>query len=111
MDEQPIQLLDDVRERCTKKDRAEEVDFILEFFPNAECITLVYDNLNTHLYGSFYDTFPAAKDRKLCTQIDLRHTPFPRPPHPPRRPRCVERLAQRRTQACRLAVQNLGCQN
>ncbi|MDO4570719.1 MAG: hypothetical protein Q4D38_10070 [Planctomycetia bacterium] len=90
---------------------AEDVDFILEIFLDAERIALVCDNLNTHVYGSFYDTFPAAKARKLCTRIDLRHTPAPRHPNPPRRLRRVERLAQCQPQACRLAVQNRGRQN
>ncbi|MDO4585630.1 MAG: transposase [Planctomycetia bacterium] len=100
-----------VRERRTKNGWAEDVDFILEFFLDAERITLVYDNLNTHVYGSFYDTFPAAKARKLCTQIDLRHTPVPRPPYPPHRPRRVERTAQCQPQTRRLAVQNRGRQS
>lgn len=64
-----------VRERRTKKDWAEEVASLLEFFPAADRLTLVCDNLNTHVYGSFYDTFPAAKARKLRTLIDLLHTP------------------------------------
>ena len=44
-------------------------------FPDAQRVTLVCDNLNTHVCGSFYDTFPAAKARKLRTLIDLLHTP------------------------------------
>lgn len=116
MDEQPIQLLDDVRKptaetknhpkrmdyeykRCgtasifmfcepltgwcqahvrehrTKKDWAEEIDSILKFFPQAQRMTLVCDNLNTHVFGSFYDTFNASKARKLSTFINLCHTP------------------------------------
>ena len=49
-----------VRERRTAIDWAEEVKHLLdEVYPDAERVTLVCDNLNTHRLTSLYKAFPA----------------------------------------------------
>ena len=46
-----------------------------EHYPDAEKITLVCDNLNTHVTGSFYDAFEASEARTLLDRLDLQYTP------------------------------------
>ena|GEM_PF-1486748 len=36
---------------------------------------LVYDNLNTHTKGAFYETFPPARAHQLVRSIEFCHTP------------------------------------
>ena len=51
-----------VREQRTKKDWAEEIRNLLEvYYPQAEKVCLVLDNLNTHRLGSLYENFPPKK--------------------------------------------------
>jgi hypothetical protein len=43
----------------TKQDYAEVLRYLVEErYPNAECICVVQDNLNTHTAGALYETFP-----------------------------------------------------
>ena len=44
-------------------------------FPKAQKITLVCDNLNTHIMGALYATFPAEEARRLARKIQIKHTP------------------------------------
>jgi hypothetical protein len=44
-------------------------------FADAERITLVCDNLNTHVMGSLYAAFPAAEAYRLMSKLDLVFTP------------------------------------
>ena len=53
-----------VRERRTKRDWACFVEEIADRYESAEKITLVMDNLNTHVPGSLYETF--APDKANC---------------------------------------------
>ena len=46
-----------------------------EDFPEAERITLVMDNLNTHAGASLYKAFPAPKARRLLTKLQFVYTP------------------------------------
>ncbi len=63
------------RERRTKRDWVFEVAMLVKNFPAAQKIILVCDNLNTHTYGAFYETFPPAEAARLCQLIEIRHTP------------------------------------
>src|SRR5262249_24239208 len=48
-----------VTQRRTKRDDAEVLRYLVEErYPEAECICVVQDNLNTHTPGALYDTFP-----------------------------------------------------
>ena len=44
-------------------------------FPAAERITLVLDQLNTHVGASLYKVFAASEARRLLDKLDLQHTP------------------------------------
>ena len=41
----------------------------------AEKVILVYDNLNTHTIGAFYEAFDPATARALVRRLEIRHTP------------------------------------
>ena len=65
-----------VRQRRTAVDWAEEVKYLLdEVYPNAERVTLVCDNLNTHKLASFYKAFPPDEARRLCSRLEVVYTP------------------------------------
>ena len=44
-------------------------------FPNARKITLVQDNLNTHLPASLYEAFPPAEARRLIERFEWQYKP------------------------------------
>lgn len=46
-----------------------------EHFPDAERITLVMENLNTHTKASLYETFEPAEAKRLADRLDIHHTP------------------------------------
>lgn len=60
----------------TRVDWAEEVRRLLEQdYPEAERVTLVCDNLNTHSIASLYAAFPAEQAHRLARRLRLVHTP------------------------------------
>ena len=60
----------------TKLDWALQINQLLtNFYPDAERIRLVLDNLNTHTIGSLYQAFPAEQARKLAKRLELHYTP------------------------------------
>ena len=64
------------RESRTRIDWAEEVRRLVEAdYPDAEVITLVCDNLNTHDIASLYHTFDAETAGRLRRRLRLCHTP------------------------------------
>lgn len=64
-----------VTERKTKQDWALFVAEIAEYYRDAEKITLVMDNLNTHKPGSLYATFTPDQAKKLWDRFDFVYTP------------------------------------
>ena len=46
-----------------------------EVYPEAECITVVMDNLNTHHKASFYEYLPADKASRLADRFEFVYTP------------------------------------
>jgi len=64
-----------ITERKTKKDWAHFVAEIADYYPDAERITLVMDNLNTHKPGSLYDTFTPQKAKQLWDRFEFVYTP------------------------------------
>ena len=64
-----------VTERKTKKDWALFLEEIAQKYTDAEKITLVMDNLETHKPGSLYDTFPAEKAKSLWDRFEFIYTP------------------------------------
>lgn len=64
------------RESRTREDWAQEVRHLLEVdYPEAEVVTLVCDNLNTHDVASLYHTFDAETAGRLRRRLRLVHTP------------------------------------
>src|SRR5437660_10005470 len=45
------------------------------YFPDAQKIILVQDNLSTHRPASLYEAFPAAEARRLVERFEWRYTP------------------------------------
>ena len=65
-----------VRRTRTRQDWAEEIRQLLDKdYPEAEQVTLVCDNLNTHNIASLYATFPAAEAHRLARKLRMVHTP------------------------------------
>ena len=50
-------------------------DLVDVHFPEAEKITLVCDNLNTHKPASFYKTFPPDQARRIAEKMQFHYTP------------------------------------
>ena len=46
-----------------------------EWFPEADEIRVVLDQLNTHTPGSFYKAFAPAEAERLAEKLDFHHTP------------------------------------
>jgi hypothetical protein len=65
----------EVTERRAKRDWAWFLEQIAQCYPQAETITLVMDNLNTHSPGSLYETFPPATAKALWDRFEFVHTP------------------------------------
>ena len=64
-----------VTERRTKHEWAEFIKYISELYPEAEKITLVMDNLNTHKPGSLYEVFQPKEAKKLWDRFEFIYTP------------------------------------
>jgi hypothetical protein len=64
------------RDSRTRVDWAAEVRHLLEVdYPDAEWVTLVCDNLNTHHVASLYAAFDAETAHRLARRLRLVHTP------------------------------------
>jgi len=64
-----------VTERKTKKDWAVFLEDIAREYEEAEKITLVMDNLNTHKPGSLYEVFGPEKAKRIWDRFEFIYTP------------------------------------
>ena len=64
-----------VTERKTKVDWAQFLQDIAEHYPDAQKITLVMDNLNTHSPGALYQTFSPEQAKALWDRFEFVYTP------------------------------------
>jgi hypothetical protein len=65
-----------VTDRRTKKDWAEAMRELSDvYYPDAEIIVVVLDNLNTHSPASFYEAFEPEEARRLVNRFEFHHTP------------------------------------
>ncbi len=66
-----------VTERRTAIDWAYQVQQLIAHprYEQAETLTIVCDNLNTHTRASFYQAFPAADALRLANKVELVYTP------------------------------------
>jgi hypothetical protein len=65
----------EVRPHRTKQDYAEFMANIAQQFPPEAKIQVVQDNLNTHSYGAFYETFEPEQAHALANQFQFHFTP------------------------------------
>jgi hypothetical protein len=65
-----------VTARRTKLDFAMQVKELVDLhYPDADRITLVMDNLNTHRLSALYEAFEPVEARRLVERIEVIHTP------------------------------------
>ena len=66
----------DVTDNRTAKDWAQQIKRLVDVdYPDAEKITLVMDNLNTHAGASLYKTFEPQEARRILDKLDFHYTP------------------------------------
>ena len=65
----------EITERKTKADWSVFLKQISECYPEAECITLVMDNLGTHKPGSLFCTYPPEEAKSLWDRFEFIYTP------------------------------------
>jgi len=60
----------------TTQDFAHQMHALVEgYFPEADVIRVVMDNLNTHTPAALYETFPPAQARRLTRKLAIHYTP------------------------------------
>jgi len=64
-----------VTEQKTKEDYAEFMKELASYYPAADKIVLVQDNLNTHNPSSFYEVFDAPEAFALSQRFEMAYTP------------------------------------
>ena len=65
-----------VTERRTKADWAMQIKQLLDVhYPDAQKVTLVMDNLNTHTGASLYEVFQPSEARRLLDRVQIHYTP------------------------------------
>ena len=64
-----------ITKQRTKIDWAEFIKEISENYKDAEKITLVMDNLNTHKAGSLYEKFTPKEAKRIWDKFEFVHTP------------------------------------
>ena len=66
----------DVTPSRTSLDWAYQIKDLVEVkYPQATTITLVLDNLNTHVGGSLYKAFPPEEAQRLLQKLEIHYTP------------------------------------
>ena len=66
----------EVTQRRTNRDFARVVRELLDvWYPAAERVVLVLDNLSTHTPAALYETFEPAEARRLVERLEIHHTP------------------------------------
>ena len=65
-----------VTDTRTAVDWAQHIKHLLDVrYPDADKITLVMDNLNTHTLASLYKAFEPTEARRLAERLDIHYTP------------------------------------
>jgi hypothetical protein len=59
----------------TRADYAKYMKELTQYYPSAESISLVQDNLNTHTPGSFYKVFSPSEAFDLAKKFECHYTP------------------------------------
>jgi len=65
-----------VTDRRTKADWALCMRELVDVhFPDAECITVILDQLNTHSPAALYEVFPPAEAKRILDRLEFHYTP------------------------------------
>lgn len=65
-----------VTKRRTKQDFAFAMRYLVDvIYPDAECIDVVMDNLNTHQYHSLVEFFGKQEADRIMSKLEFHHTP------------------------------------
>ena len=66
----------EVTEHRTALDFAHQMRWLVDVaYPDAECIEVVMDNLNTHTYAALYEAFEPAEARRIARKLAFHFTP------------------------------------
>lgn len=66
----------EVRDRRTAVDYAQFMQTLAEqYYPQAQVIRLIQDNLNTHTPGAFYEVLPPSQAFALAQRFEVHYTP------------------------------------
>lgn len=66
----------EVTQQRTDQDFAHQMRWLVDVaYPDAECIDLIMDNLNTHKSASLYETFPPAEANRILRRLAFHFTP------------------------------------
>jgi hypothetical protein len=66
----------EVTARRTKQDFAHCMQMLVDgYYPEAEVIRIVVDNLNTHTPAALYETFPPAEAHRILQRLEFHYTP------------------------------------
>jgi DDE superfamily endonuclease len=66
----------EVTARRTKQDFAHCMQQLVDgYYPEAEVIRVVLDNLNTHTPAALYETFAPAEARRILQRLEFHYTP------------------------------------
>jgi len=64
-----------VTERRTGLDFAQQLQLLVDAYPQAEQVVLVTDNLNTHTATCLYEAFAPEEARRIAAKIEWHYTP------------------------------------
>ena len=65
-----------VTKQRTKQDFAQQMRLLVDqYFPTAERLRLVVDNLNTHTPAALYGAFPPDEARRITRKLEFHYTP------------------------------------
>jgi transposase len=66
----------EVTEHRTAQDFAHQMRWLVDVrYPNAECVEVILDNLNTHKLASLYETFGPAEANRIARRLLFHFTP------------------------------------
>lgn len=66
----------EVTERRTAIDYARQMkNLVDEYYPDADKITVIHDQLNTHVAASLYKAFSPAEARRILDKLEFHYTP------------------------------------
>lgn len=66
----------EVTDRRTKQDYAYQIKYLVDVrYPDAEWVTVIHDQLNTHVPSALYETFEPEEARRILDKLELHYTP------------------------------------